>query len=351
MTTSSTLRPSRAPRAPALDAQCADAVDLARSAALALAGPGEVGEHLGAVAEDDRVVTHSFACLSPAYVGWRWAVTVARASRSRLVTVDEAVLLPGDGAVLSPPWVPWSERLRAGDIGVGDVLPTGADDPRLEPGYVGAAPWHGAAVDGDLDGGDEDAAVAWELGLGRVRVLSAIGRDDAVDRWYSGDRGPQAPIALAAPAPCSTCGFLVRMGGALRRVFGVCTNEYASDDGRVVSVDHGCGGHSEAAVAAPLVTAPPIVDELGYADLDLRSGSEPLVDGDDLPPDLDVGGVGDISDGVDVSDVVDVVDVFDGVDVVDVGGPDDGPAGDGPVLDGPAGDGPVLDGPAGGVEG
>ena len=39
------------------------------------------------------------------------------------------------------------------------------------------------------------------------------------------------------------------MRGALSRVFGVCANEYAPDDGRVVSFDHGCGAHSEALVA------------------------------------------------------------------------------------------------------
>ena len=64
----------------AADQACADAVDLARAAAVELAGAKGVGEHLGCVAEDERVATHSFACLSPAYLGWNWSVTVARAS-------------------------------------------------------------------------------------------------------------------------------------------------------------------------------------------------------------------------------------------------------------------------------
>lgn len=263
-------RPARAARARTVDAQCAAAVDLARAAAEELAGPGQVGEHLGVVADGERVVTHRFACLSPAYVGWHWAVTVARASRSRQVTVDEVVLLPGAEALLAPEWVPWSERLRPGDLGVGDLLPTPADDPRLEPGYAPVL-----AEDVDLDP-DEDAAVAWELGLGRPRVLSRIGRDDAVDRWYSGEHGPEAPIAQAAPAQCSTCGFYLQLGGSLRRVFGVCANEYAPDDGRVVSADHGCGGHSEAAVVPPTPgVAPPIVDEMGYDVLDRRDDGQP----------------------------------------------------------------------------
>ena len=82
------------------------------------------------------MVTHYFAADLPGYAGWRWAVTVARASRSKAVTVDEVVLLPGEGALLPPEWVPWSERLLPGDLGVGDVVPTPADDDRLVPAYL-----------------------------------------------------------------------------------------------------------------------------------------------------------------------------------------------------------------------
>ena len=65
--------------------------------------------------------------------------------------------------------------------------------------------------------------------------------------------GPRTPLAHAAPAPCATCGFLVRLGSPLGRVFGVCANEYAPDDGKVVSLDHGCGAHSEAITPHRLV--------------------------------------------------------------------------------------------------
>src|SRR5690606_20042307 len=120
------------------DRLCAEAVGLARGAAEEIAAPGMVGEHVAAVAEGDRVVTHLFECKEPGYRGWRWAVTVARASRAKVVTVNESVLLPGPDALLAPEWIPWSERLRPGDLGPGDLLPTEADDPRLEPGYTGA---------------------------------------------------------------------------------------------------------------------------------------------------------------------------------------------------------------------
>lgn len=231
-----------------VDTVGAAAVEEARAAAVADA-PGLVGEHLGVVADDERVTTHLFATLDPAYRGWRWAVTVARASRSKTVTVEDVVLLPGDDSLLAPTWVPWSERLRPGDLGVGDLLPTKADDPRLAPSYT------------DVDD-DETRGVAFELGLGRRRVLSYDGRVDAVERWYDGDRGPEAAIARAAPAACATCGFFVPLAGALRQAFGACANEYAPDDGKVVSVDHGCGAHSEAVVLpAPPSPAPPLIDE------------------------------------------------------------------------------------------
>ena len=258
MTPTSTTARRRAASIP--DAVCAAAVEEARAAAVEETAPELVGDYLGVTAEDERTVTHRFAGTNPAYTGWAWAVTVTRAPRSKAVSVSEVVLLPGDDALLPPAWVPWSERLQPGDLGVGDVLPTAADDPRLEPGY---------AATGDED---TDQIAIWELGLGRPRVVSPEGRDDAADRWYSGDHGPQAPIALAAPAACRTCGFLWLLSGSLRQAFGVCTNEISPSDGTVVSLDHGCGGHSEAAVVpASAEAVAPVVDEVGYDVLDVIS--------------------------------------------------------------------------------
>ena len=287
---------SSRPKAPTLDAACAAAVDLARAGVEEVAAPGEVGEHLEVQAEDERVVTHFFACRKPGYRGWRWAATVARAPRARVVTLDEAVLLPGPEALLAPEWLPWSERLRPGDVGVGDLLPAAADDERLEPGYAATGVLGQDADDpgglGLLDG-DEDATgsrLAYELGLGRPRVLSLLGREEAADRWYAGDRGPGAPVAQAAPAQCATCGFLLLLAGSLRRAFGVCANEYSPDDGQVVSVDHGCGAHSEAAAASVLDAAVPVMDEVGYDVLSMHGDGE----------------VDDVADVVDVADVADV---------------------------------------------
>ncbi|MFK0096704.1 MULTISPECIES: DUF3027 domain-containing protein [unclassified Streptomyces] len=258
-------RSARTARTPAPDRLCAEAVDLARTAAEEAAAPGIVGEHVAVVSEGDRVVTHYFECKDPGYRGWRWAVTVARASRAKNVTLDETVLLPGSDALLAPEWVPWSERLRPGDMGPGDLLPTESDDLRLEPGYTGAdEPLPNAPATDELadlvDVEDAElttrpdpavrgsiAAVADELGMRRARVLSRYGLHSAADRWDE-EFGPKTPMAQAAPASCVSCAFLVPLSGSLRQAFGVCANEFGPADGHVVSLSYGCGGHSEAAV-------------------------------------------------------------------------------------------------------
>lgn len=190
--------------------------------------------------EADRLATHTFACADPAYVGWQWAVTVARAPRAKAATVCEIVLLPGPDSLLAPEWVPWSDRIRPGDLGVGDVLPTPADDERLVPGLTGAD-----ELDAIADRNEPRGWTGWEAGLGRSRVLSAIGREAAADRWDGGEFGPEAAMAQAAAKSCASCGFVVFVDGPFSRAFGVCANEFSPADGRLVSLAYGCGAHSE----------------------------------------------------------------------------------------------------------
>ncbi|WP_230486998.1 DUF3027 domain-containing protein [Nocardioides anomalus] len=255
----STLVSTPAPRGAKLDAALAAAVDLARDVLALDVEPGDVGDHLGAYAEGERVVTHLFACTRPGYVGWRWSVTVARAPRQKNVTVDEIVLVPGEEAIVAPDWVPYRERIQPGDLSPGDLLPVSDEDPRLVPTY--------SFGDDPLDADDKAQIreVAQDLGLGRVRTLSVEGRDLAAQRWYDGDGGPDAPIAQSAPHHCHSCGFLVRIAGPLAQTFGVCANGDANDDGRAVSFDHGCGAHSEVRLAKkhePQPLPDPVFDTL-----------------------------------------------------------------------------------------
>ncbi|MFV0253596.1 MAG: DUF3027 domain-containing protein [Beutenbergiaceae bacterium] len=251
----------RAPKETVLPA----AVELARAAIEGDVGAEQVGEHLGFTLDGERIGSHAFACLKPGYVGWHWSVTLARVPRSRTPSVCEVQLLPGAGALLAKPWLPWSERLAPGDLGATDQLPYNATDERLIPGHV-------ATGDPEVD-----RVAILELGLDRERVMSASAIDAAATRWHSGSRGPHTAGTRSADQPCATCGFIVPLAGPLGTVFGVCVNEWSPDDGKVVSFDHGCGAHSETDAVRnghEWEQSEPVVDEL---DLEViaTEGQEP----------------------------------------------------------------------------
>lgn len=209
-----------------------EAVEPAREAAVLDAGAEHVGEHADVEHEDAVSASHLFEAHVAGYRGWRWSVTVATTDLESEITVSEVVLRPGPDALVAPRWVPWDQRVRHGDLGVGDVFPTGEDDLRLAPAYL-------ASDDPQV----ED--VAREAGLGRVHVLSRYGREEAATRWRGGEYGPRSDMARSAPEACGTCGFYLQIGGSLRAAFGVCGNEISPADGHVVHVEYGCGAHSE----------------------------------------------------------------------------------------------------------
>lgn len=232
----------------------AGAVELARRAAQVDAGDSPVGRHVGTQAEDGGAATHLFEADLPGYRGWHWAVTVASAGPATPVTVSEVVLLPGPDALVAPAWVPWTQRVRAGDLGVGDLLPTNPDDPRLVPGYL-------------IDDDPPVERLSPELGLGRSRVLSRAARLALLQRWRDGDRGPDSEMARGAPDQCVNCGFYLPLDGALGAALGACGNELAPADGQVVHAEFGCGAHSEVQVDAS--SSVPVA-ELVYDDAELE---------------------------------------------------------------------------------
>lgn len=244
------------------DPVSAAATELARAALLEATDEGAVGEALGVTADGERFVSHLFACIKPGYLGWYWAVSVTRAPDSDKVTVNDVVLLPGDDAIIAPSWTPYKDRIQPGDLSPGDVLPPDDDDPRLVPAWFA----------GDVDDNPADRAVAKDVAIGRPLVLSIEGREQAAQRWYEGDQGPDVPIAQQAPGVCRSCGFLVRMAGPLSLSFGVCANAMANDDGRVVAFAHGCGAHSGAKLgksAAPQALAAHVFDTVSVDGVDL----------------------------------------------------------------------------------
>lgn len=238
------------------------AIDFARAAVIdgePRVGEAGIGRHLTEQTDPSGLTVHEFECLLPAYPGWRWTVVLATIDGAA-PTICDVVLLPGEGALLAPRWVPWRDRVQPGDLGPGDILPSDPNDARLEPGYSPT-----------LEVGDEDVLDAvWELGLGRERLLSSHGRDVAVERWLDGSTGPESPDAKLAPHPCVTCGFFVGIKGSFNQEFGVCANEFSPVDGRVVSVRFGCGAHSSITTATT-AEATATLDEFEYQSFDLRS--------------------------------------------------------------------------------
>ncbi len=212
-----------------------DAAALARSAAIEDAKSEDyVGELLSIDSDEDHLASYLFSASLPGYVGWRWAVTIAKVDGGS-PTICDVVLLPGPDSILAPEWIPYSNRITADDVVAGTIVPTEPDDARLVPG---------SSV---LPSDEElDLHELFELGAGRLRVLSIEGRDQAAKRWIEGDRGPDAEIARLAPKNCGSCGFYLPISGSLRQAFGVCANAISPEDARVVSVNHGCGAHSEA---------------------------------------------------------------------------------------------------------
>ncbi len=128
------------------DAFLAAAVDVARNAVETIARPGEIGPHLAARSEGERVVTHLFESRLAGYGGWQWYAVVTRNSRSKVVTVSELGLLPSEDSILAPEWVPWAKRVRpedeaaaAEELAEEAAVAVDADDDGEPSGSQGAA--------------------------------------------------------------------------------------------------------------------------------------------------------------------------------------------------------------------
>ena len=212
------------------------AAELARNAAIEDSKDEKfVGSLISTDSDDKHISTYLFEALLPGYFDWRWAVTVAKVDEQSSPTICDVVLLPGPNSLRAPDWIPYSARVTKEDVSAGTIVPTEIDDARLVPAS--------AVLPSDED---LDFHELFELGAGRLRVLSIEGRDQAAKRWIEGDRGPNTDIARWAPKNCGTCGFYLPISGSLRQSFGACANAISPEDARVVSVNHGCGAHSEA---------------------------------------------------------------------------------------------------------
>ena len=98
-----------APVAPFFAALDSD-FELGQSALLEITSADSIGAPAGSIDDGDGVTTVYFETLLSGYPGWRWTVSIAHIEDTP-ATVLETELTPGDGALLSPTWVPWVDRL------------------------------------------------------------------------------------------------------------------------------------------------------------------------------------------------------------------------------------------------
>lgn len=130
---------------PDADARLVEAHDLALSALREITPAATIGPAAGFIPEEDGSVSLRFENRLPGYPGWYWTVTVARVDDEE-PTVLEVELLPGDGALLAPEWVPWAERLaeyRAHQAELAEAAAAGGGDDEADPDDEDA--------DGELD--------------------------------------------------------------------------------------------------------------------------------------------------------------------------------------------------------
>ncbi len=154
---------------------------IARQALGEITRPANVGALRDVVVADD-VATVRFSTTQGGYPGWYWTVSIA-VNPGMEPSVLETELMPAEGALVAPDWVPWADRLEdylaqqtleaelAGDDGDPDD-DDGADDDDL---------------DDDADELDDDAR---EIDGGHLADDEADALDDHLDEHdLHGDDG------------------------------------------------------------------------------------------------------------------------------------------------------------------
>jgi len=125
--------------------------ELALAALREITPASTVGPIAGYTVEESGAVSLRFENRLPGYPGWYWTVSVAQLEDAE-PTVLEAELMPGDGALLAPDWVPWAERLADYRAHQAEL----AEQAAAAGVQAEASPAEGEAGDGDADLDDAD---------------------------------------------------------------------------------------------------------------------------------------------------------------------------------------------------
>jgi len=168
------------------------AVDVARAALLEITQESSIGALVSEQSEGEGVSTVRFASTMLGYPDWFWTVSVAQLPDEE-PTVLEAELLPGEGALIAPDWVPWADRLEdykaaqaaiaAGELAAGADADDDVDDDDDDE--------HG---DDDL-GDDPDDGIDFESDeLALMPTAVGVDEQDEPDA-ESDEDGPEPPAA------------------------------------------------------------------------------------------------------------------------------------------------------------
>ena len=87
-----------------------DLSEYAGEAARLTGGRRAVGNYIRTDEEEPGLRSYIFESTLRGYVGWYWSVTIFQ-PEGQEPTISEVVMMPGEGALVAPKWVPWSERL------------------------------------------------------------------------------------------------------------------------------------------------------------------------------------------------------------------------------------------------
>ncbi|WP_336501990.1 DUF3027 domain-containing protein [Microbacterium paraoxydans] len=168
---------------PDADARLVEAHDLALAALREITPAATVGPAAGFTPEEDGSVSLRFENRLPGYPGWYWTVTVARVEDEE-PTVLEVELLPGDGALLAPEWVPWAERLaeyRAHQAELAEAAAAGGEGTDAEDEDVEGELDDDGIDDDELDEDGSDILHAGDLDGVDIDELDESDQDDEFD--------------------------------------------------------------------------------------------------------------------------------------------------------------------------
>ena len=145
--------------------------DLALAALHEITPAASVGPAAGYLPEVDGVISLRFENRLGGYPGWYWTVSVAQVGEEE-PTVLEAELLPGDGALLAPEWVPWAERLADYRAHQAELAASAQHDAAEGSGELAGEDLEGESDVDDLDEDDLD---------------DDLDEDDDAPRLHAGD--------------------------------------------------------------------------------------------------------------------------------------------------------------------